>query len=105
MMITIALVVLGTVLTRFLPGVLFPPTKPMPPVVAFLGQTLPIALMGMLVVFSLKDTNLSAYPHGLPVFIAVIITALLHAWKSKALLSVIGGTVSYMILIQLVFVP
>ena len=69
--ITIAAVVAGTMLTRFLPFILFPANKKTPPLVAFLGKMLPAAVMGMLVVYSLKDTQIMTGSHGLPEAIAV----------------------------------
>lgn len=64
--ITIATVVAGTMITRFLPFILFPANKKTPPLVAFLGKVLPTAVMGMLVVYSLKDTQILSGSHGVP---------------------------------------
>lgn len=102
--ITIAMVVLGTVITRFLPFVLFPADKPTPKFIAYLGKVLPSAVIAMLVVYCLKGVNLFTGSHGMPEFIAIAIVVLLHLWKRQMLLSIAGGTIAYMLLIQLVFV-
>lgn len=107
--ITIAMVVLGTVLTRFLPFLVFPaakpgkPAKPTPKYVQFLGRFLPAAALGLLVVYGLKDVNLLTGSHGLPEFIALAVLTALHLWKRQMLLSIAGGTVCYMLLVQFVF--
>ena len=102
--ITIAAVVAGTMVTRFLPFVLFPANKKTPPLVVFLGKMLPTAVMGMLVVYSLKDTQIFSCYHGLPEAIAVAITVLLQATVRNLLLTIAAGTISYMLLVQYIFV-
>lgn len=101
--ITIGMVVLGTMATRFLPFLLFPSGKPTPPFVRYLGRFLPAAALGMLVVYSLKDVNLLTSPHGLPELLAVGVVVGLHLWKKQMLLSIAGGTVCYMLLVQFIF--
>lgn len=103
-LITIAVVVLGTMTTRFLPFLLFPSQKKTPPLVAFLGQVLPSAVMGLLVVYSLKDTSIFSSTHGLPEAIAVGITIALQLVLKNLLLTIAGGTIAYMLLVQLVFI-
>lgn len=93
----------GTVITRFLPFLLFPQGKEMPKYVEYLGQTLPYATMGLLVVYCLKGVKLFAWPFGLPEFIASAAVAALHVWKKNSLLSIGVGTVLYMVLVQAVF--
>lgn len=102
-LITIGMVVLGTVLTRFLPFLLFPAGKPTPKYVRYLGQVLPAAIFGLLVVYCLKNVSLLAGSHGLPEAIAIAVVVALHRWKGQMLLSIAGGTVCYMLLVQLVF--
>ena len=102
--ITVAACTLATILTRFLPFWLFPKGKAAPRIVAYLGKVLPCAVMGLLVVYCLKDVQPAAAPYGLPELIAVAATAGLHVWKKNTLLSVGVGTVLYMLLVQLVFV-
>ncbi|HJC62388.1 MAG TPA: branched-chain amino acid transporter permease [Candidatus Blautia merdavium] len=101
--ITIAMVVLGTLLTRFLPFLVFPPGKETPGYIRYLGKVLPAAVFGMLVIYSLKDVNVLAGSHGIPELLAVLLVIVLHKWKRQMLLSIAGGTVFYMLLVQLVF--
>jgi len=102
--IIILCIVAGTFLTRSIPFFLFPEKKEPPKVIKYLSQTIPAAMMGLLVVYCLKDVSITSYPHGLPEVIAIIVTALLHLWKKNVLLSILVGTVGYMLLVQLVFV-
>ena len=103
-LITIAVVVLGTMTTRFLPFLLFPAHKKTPPLVAFLGKVLPSAVMGLLVVYSLKDTSLLGPSHGLPEALAVALTVALQLVLKNLLLTIAGGTIAYMLLVQFIFV-
>ena len=98
-----AMVVLGTMATRFLPFIVFPHGKETPKYVQYLGKALPGAVFGLLVVYSLKSVSLIAYPHGIPEFIALAFVVVLHLWKRQMLLSIAGGTVLYMVLVQTVF--
>lgn len=101
--ITIAMVVLGTVITRFLPFMLFPADRPTPKYIQYLGKALPPASLGLLVVYSLKDVNILTGSHGIPELIAVITVLAVHLWKRQMLLSIAAGTVVYMVLVQIVF--
>ena len=101
--ITIAAVVLGTMTTRFLPFLLFPADKPIPKYIRYLGEVLPFAVIGMLVVYCLKGTEMTAWPFGLPEIIASAAVILLHKLKKNMLLSIAGGTLCYMLLVQVVF--
>ena len=100
----VAALVAATMLTRFLPFVLFPPGKKTPPFMEYLGRTLPYATMGLLVVYCLKDVDVWSGSHGLPEIIAVAVIVVLHWWKGNSLLSIGAGTVLYMALVQAVFV-
>lgn len=102
--ITIAAVVLGTMITRFLPFIVFPAGKPTPGFIKYLGKALPGAVFGLLVVYCLKNVNLFTGAHGIPEAIAVSAVVALHLWKRQMLLSIAGGTIVYMLLIQFVFV-
>ncbi|MBR1707296.1 MAG: branched-chain amino acid transporter permease [Clostridia bacterium] len=101
--ITIALCSIGTMLTRFLPFLIFSSKRPTPKFIQYLGHALPCAIFGMLVIYCLKDVNFLAGTHGLPELLAIAITVILHLLKRNMLLSVAAGTVSYMLLIQFVF--
>lgn len=97
-------VCIGTFATRGLPFLLFPENKKRPELIEYLSQTIPAAMMGLLVVYCLKDVSVTTWPHGLPEIIAIAITTGLHLWRKNVLLSILVGTVSYMVLIQFVFV-
>ena len=101
--ITIALCAAATMLTRFLPFLLFSPKKETPKYIQYLGKALPCAVFGMLVVYCLKNVSLLSGSHGLPEAIAIAATVALHLWKKQTLVSIAGGTVCYMLLVQLVF--
>ena len=102
-LLVILVVAACTFLTRFLPFALFGGGKEVPAVVKALGDLLPPAVIAILVVYCLKSVSVVVSPHGLPEFIAVAVVALLHIWKRNNLLSIGGGTVVYMVLIQIVF--
>ncbi len=102
-LITIAMVVLGTALTRFLPFLIFPAGKPTPKYIQYIGKVLPSAVFGLLVIYCLRNVSLFSGSHGLPELLAVALTAALHLWKGQMLLSIAGGTVFYMLLVQFVF--
>lgn len=93
----------GIQLTRWLSFILFPENKEPPQVVLYLGKVLPPAMMGLLVVYCLKGVSWLSAPHGAPEIIAIAAVAAVHKWKGNVLLSIAGGTVLYMVLIQLVF--
>ena len=101
--ITIGMVILGTVLTRFLPFLLFPAGKPTPAYIRYLGKVLPAAVFGMLVVYCLKNVSIFTGSHTIPELLAHTLVVLLHRWKRQMLLSIAGGTVCYMLLVQFVF--
>lgn len=101
--ITILMVIIGTMLTRFLPFWLFPPGKPTPGYVRYLGVVLPAAVFGLLVIYCLKNVNILTGSHGIPEFLSIVLVVVLHLWKRQMLLSIAGGTVCYMLLVQLVF--
>ena len=99
----IAVAVLVTMATRFLPFLIFGEKRKTPPIIEYLGKVLPCAIMGMLVVYCLKDVSFLSAPFGLPELTACVVVAALHVWKRNSLLSIGGGTVCYMLLVQLVF--
>ena len=100
--ITIAKCVLGTMLTRFLPFLVFRASKPTPKYIVYLGKVLPGAIFAMLVVYCLRNVSLTQYSYGLPEALGIAVTAGLHLWKRQMLLSVAGGTICYMLLLQFV---
>lgn len=102
-LIIIAALVLGTVITRFLPFILFPNASSAPAYIIYLGQMLPAAAISLLVVYCVRNIDLTATPHGLPEALAIAAVMALHVWKKNTLLSIGGGTVLYMLLVQVVF--
>ncbi len=98
--ITIGMVILGTVLTRFAPFLLFPAGKPTPRYIQYLGKVLPSAVFGLLVIYCLKNVSIFTGSHGIPELLAIALVAVLHLWKRQMLLSIAGGTLCYMILVQ-----
>ncbi|MBP3448436.1 MAG: branched-chain amino acid transporter permease [Clostridia bacterium] len=102
-LILLAFIALTTFATRATPFFLFPPHKKTPAFVEYLGKMLPYATIGMLVVYCLKDVSLFSGSHGIPEAIAMIAISLVHIWKHNILLSVGGGTLFYMFLVQYVF--
>ena len=101
--VTVAAVVLGTMATRFLPFLLFPSNKPTPSYVKYLGKVLPFAVIGLLVVYCFRNVSFLSGSHGIPELVAAAAVVLLHLWKKNMLLSIAGGTILYMVLVQLVF--
>ena len=101
--ITIAMVVFGTMLTRCLPFFLFPAGKPTPKYIQYLGKVLPAAVFGMLVIYCLKEVNILSGNHGIPELMGIMVVVLLHLWKRQMLLSIAGGTIVYMLLVQFLF--
>lgn len=99
--VVIAVIMLGTMATRFLPFLLFPPGRPTPPYIQYLGRVLPAAAIGLLVVYSLKDVNVLAGSRGLPELVSVAVVVWLHVWKKNMFLSIAAGTILYMVLIRL----
>lgn len=103
LLITIGCIMLATILTRLLPFWCFPDSRPVPAYISYLGKVLPYAVIGMLVVYCLKGISVTSAPYGLPELIAVAAVIALHSWKENTLLSIGGGTVLYMVLVQTVF--
>ena len=101
--ITIAMVVLATMLTRFLPFIVFPSGKSTPKYIQYLGKVLPAAVFGLLVTYCLKNVDVMTGSRGLPELISIAVVTGLHLWKRNMLISIAGGTLCYMLLVQLVF--
>lgn len=101
--ITIGLCIAGTMLTRFLPFIVFRENQKTPAYIQYIGKFLPSAVFGMLVVYCLKNVNILQGSHGLPEAISILVTGRLHIWKRQMLLSIAAGTICYMLLIHFVF--
>lgn len=101
--ITIGMVVLGTMITRFLPFLVFPADKPTPKYIQYLGKVLPGAVFALLIVYSLKNVSIVSGSHGMPELISIILVICLHWYKRQMLFSIAAGTICYMILTQYIF--
>ena len=99
--ILIAVMAIVTMLLRFLPFWMF--QKSTPKYIAYLGEVLPSAIIGMLVVYCLRDTSILTAPHGLPEALAGAIVVGLQVWKRNSLVSILTGTVAYMLMVQMIF--
>lgn len=99
----IAVIALVTAGLRFLPFWIFRDNRKTPPLIAHLGKVLPFAIMGMLVVYCLKDISFLDAPFGIPELAGCAVVTALHIWKRNTLLSIGAGTVCYMILVQFFF--
>ena len=97
----IAVMSIVTIFLRFLPFVVF--RKETPAYISYLGRVLPPAMIGMLVIYCMKDVNFLAAPFGAPELIGCAVVALLHVWRRNSLLSIGAGTVVYMVLVQTIF--
>ena len=97
------MIILATLIMRFLPFIIFPDNKPTPKFIHYLGKVLPAAVFGLLIVYCLKNVSIFEGSRGIPELIAIVITAALHLWKKQMLLSISVGTICYMLLVQFVF--
>jgi branched-subunit amino acid transport protein AzlD len=93
---------LTTIAIRVLPFLLFPENKKTPKFILYLGSVLPYTIIGMLVIYCLKDVAFVKTPYGLPEVISIAVIVLLHLWKNNTLLSIGAGTVIYMLLVQFI---
>ncbi|GLI90997.1 branched-chain amino acid transporter permease [Bacillus subtilis] len=101
--IIILIVVFGTMMTRFLPFLIFSADKPTPSYIKYLGKVLPPAVFGLLVIYSLRKVNVFEGNYGIPELVSVLVIIVLHSWKRNMLLSIASGTILYMFLVQIVF--
>ena len=99
--VLVAVMAVMTILLRFLPFLVI--RKETPPYISYLGRVLPPAIIGMLVIYCLKDVNPAAAPFGLPELISAVCVIALQVWRRNSLVSILVGTVVYMLLIRLVF--
>lgn len=95
---------LATILTRALPFIIFPENKELPRYIKYLSNVLPYTIIGMLVIYCLKDVSFSTSPYALPEIISIALVTILHLWKKNTLLSIGIGTGVYMVLMQYIFV-
>lgn len=103
-LIIILVAALATMITRFLPFIIFKGNGSTNSYITYLGKVLPYSAIGLLVVYCLRNVNFTTTPNGLPEAIAIIAIIILHYWKENTLLSIGVGTVLYMLLVQRVFI-
>ncbi len=103
LLLTVLVIAAVTAALRFIPFFVFSSGKKTPDIILYLGKFLPYAIMAMLVVYCLKNVNVLTFPFGLPELIGVLVAVLLHLLKRNTLLSIVGSTACYMLLIQFVF--
>lgn len=92
-----------TFLTRVIPFILWGNKNELPSLIHYLGNVLPYAMMGLLVIYCLRNTAVLSAPYGIPELIAVSAVVGLHCWKRNNLISILGGTALYMLLVQVIF--
>ena len=102
-LIIIFVVAVCTLITRLIPFVLFGGKREVPKAVTYLGKILPPSIMATLVIYCLKGADLFSETHGIPEFVSVAVTALLHIWKRNVLFSIAAGTACYMFFVQVIF--
>ncbi len=98
--LTIAVIVAGTIFTRAFPFILFPGKKEPPPFITYLGVVLPMAAIGMLVVYCFRHVTFVSRPYAIPEVIGFLFVVLIHRWRHNLFLSIGGGTILYMAMIQ-----
>ena len=99
----IAVMAAVTFLTRFLPFLLFDRGESPPRIVLYLGRVLPPAIIAMLIIYCLRGVSFASLAGWVPRLVCVAVVVALHLWKHNNLLSIFGGTVLYMVLVQTVF--
>ena len=99
----VLVIAIVTIALRFLPFIIFSNKNKTPKLITYLGNVLPFAIMGMLVIYCLRNISFTSSPFGLPEIISCALVVILHAWRGNTLLSILSGTVVYMILVQLIF--
>ena len=102
-LITLAVTALATMITRFLPFILFPEGKKYPKIIDYLSIVLPPAMMGLLVINCLKNVSVFEGSRGIPEAAAILLVVIIHIWRRNVLLSIALGTALYMFLVQVVF--
>lgn len=100
--VTIGIVAIMTWITRGLPYLLFTKKRP-PQMITYLGAALPASIMIILVVYCLRNTQFTVYPYGSAEIISVFLVVIMQLWRKNTLISILAGTVCYMVLIRTVF--
>ncbi|WP_455645480.1 branched-chain amino acid transporter permease [Methanosphaera sp.] len=95
---------IATILTRFIPFIFFRSDDKTPDYIKYMGNVLPPTVFGLIVIYALRNTSILTGSHGIPELIGIIITAVLYYWKRDMIIPIVGGTISYMILVQFIFI-
>lgn len=98
----VAVVAIVTIALRFLPFLIFGEKRKIPEVILYLGKVLPYAIMGMLIIYCLRGITTGGAEAGIAQMIACAVVVVLHLWKRNTLISIIGGTAVYMVLVQVI---
>ena len=96
----IGVVIVCTFLTRALPFLVFKDSEKIPALILYLGRMLPMAIMFMLILYCIRSTSFLSYPYGIPELLGIGCVVILHLWKRNNMISIVGGTLVYMILVQ-----
>ena len=102
-LLTVAIIAIATAALRFAPFLIFGGKRDVPNMVGYLSNALPAAIMGMLIVYCLRNVDIMSASHGLPELFAIAVVVVLHLWRKNTILSIASGTAVYMILIQTIF--
>ena len=103
LLMIIAVVSAVTIFTRALPFLFFAGNRQPSKYILYIGNILPPAVMAMLLLYSIRAVTPQIYPYGLPEVISIAVVILLHVWKRNNLVSILCGTLCYMVLVQVVF--
>ena len=98
--VPIAMVVLGTMITRFAMFFIFSAGRPTPGYIRYLGKVLPAAALGLLVMYCFRNESLFVGNRAIPELVAALVVAGLHFWRRNMLLSMAGGTIFYIVLLR-----
>ncbi|MCH3951619.1 MAG: branched-chain amino acid transporter permease [Acidaminococcus sp.] len=98
--ITIGVCAAATMLTRFLPFLIFSSKRPTPVYIQYLGKALPSAIFAMLVVYCLRNVQFLSGSQGIPELVGIVVTVAIHLWKRNMLLSIFAGTIVYMLIVR-----
>ncbi|MDR1569353.1 MAG: AzlD domain-containing protein [Oscillospiraceae bacterium] len=99
--ITIVIIAICTLITRALPFWLFSGERAAPRFLPYLGSALPYAVIGMLIIYCLRDFSFAQPSRALSQGIGVAVTAALYLWRKHSLIAIVGGTAAYMLALRI----
>lgn len=103
---SISIILIMSIITfglRAAPFILFSRNRTTPKVITYLGNGLPPAVIGMLIIYCVRNVSVQAFPYGLAEMFSIAFVAILHLWRKNTLLSIVGGTLLYMVFVQFIF--